>query len=476
MTGQARRILLNTTYRVVADVIAKAASVALYIVMARQLGTFEFGVFAFGLSLVTLVTAFADFGQDRILTREVARDHAKVHHYFANTLALKLVLAIPALAIALAVLWAVAEPKTTQVAALLGVAVVAEQLMATCFATFQSYERMVFIPAALITQRILMAGFGIAALLAGVGVVTVAAIYLVTAVIGLGVALVLLFVRVVRPRLSVTPGTWRALMVAAFPIGAAGVFAVVLSRADMAMLAGFESHAEVGEYAASYRLFETTLFLSWGVGAAVYPVLSRLSLTSLPPVGLVFERGMKLLVALTLPLAVGAAVLAEPVVDLLYGEEFADSALALVLLAPAIAVYPVGYVASYLLVSQDRQRLLVPIYAGVALQNILFNLVLIPAYSLYGAAAGTSISLVLLTGALVLLCVRLLGTLGWVRILAGPALASAVAGLTMVLLAGNFAAAVTVGALVYLGVLVVFERRVFPEDARTITDLLSRRT
>ena len=132
-------------------------------------------------------------------------------------------------------------------------------------------------------------------------------------------------------------------MRAALPIGLAGVFAVVLFRVDTAMLAVFESKDVVGEYGAAYRLLETTLFLSWSVGAAVYPVYSRLSPSSEPRVGFVFERSLKLVVALTLPLAAGALVLADPLIQALFGAGYDDAATALQLLAPAIALYPVCY-------------------------------------------------------------------------------------------------------------------------------------
>src|SRR5688500_17179774 len=98
--GAGRRILVNAGYRTIADVGSKIISIALYVVMARRLGDSGFGVFAFGLSFVTLVTTLGDFGQDRILTREVARDRGALKDYLGNTLALKLSLAMPALVLA----------------------------------------------------------------------------------------------------------------------------------------------------------------------------------------------------------------------------------------------------------------------------------------------------------------------------------------------------------------------------------------
>ena len=85
---------------------------------------------------------------------------------------------------------------------LLGPAVVLEVLMKTCFATFQAYERLEFIPVALVTQRTLTAVAGVVALLNGAGVVAVSAIYLAGAVLGFAISLRLLLRRVVKPALD----------------------------------------------------------------------------------------------------------------------------------------------------------------------------------------------------------------------------------------------------------------------------------
>jgi O-antigen/teichoic acid export membrane protein len=471
-----RSILANTGYRLLADVGSKVASLVFFVVMARELGDSRFGVFTFALTFVILTTTLANFGQDQILTREVARDRGRFSGYFANTLALKIVLATTSLAIAVGVA-AVAgiDRETLETLLLLGPAVTLELLMATCFASYQAFERLEFIPIALISQRFATAAVGIVALLQGAGVVAVSAIYLGGAALGLGLALWFLVRKIARPQLELEPRRWPALMRAALAIGLAGVFAVVLFRIDTAMLAAFEPKDVVGDYGAAYRLLEATLFVSWSVGAAVYPVFSRLATTSDPPVGVVFQRSLKLAIALTLPLAAGALVLAGPLVEVLYGSSYDDAESALRLLAPAIALYPVCYVTGYLLVSQDRQRVLTWVYGLVALENVLANFVLIPWLSLNGAALGTSISQLLVAAILVTVAQRTTGGIHWSRIAVGPVLATLLAAGTMAALRAELALAVAGGAVVYLVALVVFERFLFPEDAHAMLRLLRRR-
>ena len=476
MSDGPRSILANTGYRLLADVGSKVASLVFFVVMAREFGDSQFGVFTFALTFVILTTTLANFGQDQILTREVARDRSRFSGYFANTLAVKIVLATTSLAIAIGFA-AVAgiDRETLEALLLLGPAVTLELLMATCFASYQAFERLEFIPIALISQRFVTSAVGIVALLQGAGVVAVSAIYLGGSALGFGLALWFLVRKVARPQLELEPRRWLSLMRASFAIGLAGVFAVVLFRIDTAMLAAFEPKDVVGDYGAAYRLLEATLFVAWSVGAAVYPVFSRLTTTSVPPVGLVFERGLKLSVALTLPLAAGALVLAGPLIEVLYGSSYDDAETALRLLAPAIALYPICYVTGYLLVSQDRQRILTWVYGLVALENVLANLVLIPWLSLDGAALGTSISQLLVAVALVAFARRTTGLIRWGRIAGGPVLATLLAAGTMAALRDDLAVAVLAGTAVYLVALVLFERLLFPEDADAVLKMLSRK-
>ena len=472
----ANRILTNAGFRAVADIGSKVASIALYVVMARQLGDEGFGVFTFGMAFVTLVTTFANLGQQAILTREVARDHSRVHAYFFNTLALQLALSVPALLLAFGLNTVLGfDDETRTVVLLLGVAVVAEALMSTCFATYQAYERLGFIPVVLIAQRWTTAGVGIAALAAGTGVVTVSAIYLAGALGALLLALYFLFTRIVRPRVEVTVRRWIPLMKVALPIGIAGVFATILFRIDVAMLGWYESDAVVGQYGAAYRLLESTLFISWSIGTAVYPVFSRLSRTSATPLAGVYEGSMKLALALTLPLAVGAAVLAYPLMELLYGPEFRDGASALILLAPTVVLYPPTYLAAYVLISQDRQGTLAWVYGGAALVNIGLNAVLIPEYSLDGPAFATSLCELITAVVMTTLALRVSGPLNLRSVAIGPVVASALAGASMALLYDAVLAAIPVAAVVYVVALVFYERRFHPEDYERVVDFIRRR-
>ena len=476
MSEAANRILSNTVYRSVADVGSKIASAALYVVMARKLGQVGFGIFTFGYVAAALATTFGSFGQATVLTREVARDRTKLGFYFWNTLALNVVLSLPGLAVAALAVGLLGSDTQTAVIIILGLALITELLMFTCYAVYQAFERLVLMPISLIAQRLTTAVVGMVALFAGASVVVICLIYLGVAILALVLTLRLLYRFIAKPAITIDVKRWIPLLRAAFPLGLFVLFSTALFRADTAMLALYEPTRIVGDYGAAYRLFETTLFITWGVTAGVYPVLVRLTPTSDPTVGAVWERATKLVIALTLPIATGAAVLARPVIELLYGSDFNGAAPALVLLSPTIALYPIAFICGTALISQNRESVMTKAYAVIAAQNILGNLVLIPWLSLKGAALGTSLSQLLLTTWLVWKAREAVGgRLHWRRILVGAALASMVAGVSMLLLRSTLGLAIAAGGLTYLLTLTAFEFVAYPEDARVVRDFLARR-
>ncbi|MGO8905244.1 MAG: flippase [Solirubrobacteraceae bacterium] len=463
--SRSSRLLTNASLRAVADLGSKLATALLYILVARKVGASQFGVFVFALSFVGIIVTFGQFGQDIVLVREVARDQRRLDEYYSNAFYSRLLFSLAPLLLALAIsALAGMSGQTVLVVALLGLGFIGDALVRVSFGAFQAFERLGFIPVVLITQRWLTTIVAIVVLYLGGGIVAVAAIYCVGALAATAAAAWLLVHRVARPRLRMDLRGVVAITRVGLPIGLASIGLIVLGRIDTVMLAWFKSSEVVGQYGAAYRLLDTTAFVPWAVSAALLPTLSRLSPTSNPPVGTVYARGMKLVLAITMPMAVGAAVLAGPIIALLYGSGYQPAAAALVLLAPSILLYPVSAASAELFYSQGVQRAVAITSAAVLVENVLVNLVLIPHFSLNGAAAGTSISEALLAGSLLVLSRSLHGRIHVQRIVLGPVLASACAAAVMAAFHDYLGVAIALGIAAYLALLLAFERLVFPDD------------
>jgi O-antigen/teichoic acid export membrane protein len=475
MTVSGRRILANTGYRAIAELGSKVATFVLFVLMARKLGESDFGVFTFALSLTLVTSVLGDFGQIQVLVREVARNREAVHDHFGNNVVMRLGLALAGLGITLGVLAAFGSTsKTLLVVLLVGLSNAFELLRGALFGVMEAYERLGFEPIVLVTQRFIGTIAAAIVLFTGGGVVFVAAVYMLGSASGVLLSTFFVFTRIVVPRFHVSLRDWWPLMRMAIPIGIAGVFGTVLFRADAALLAAFKSNEIVGDYGAAYRIFESTLFIGWAIGAALYPIYSRLSRTSEPTVRAISEWSFKLAAAATVPLTVAGVVLARPLIFLLYGRAYEQSVAAVKLLAPAVSLYAVAFLCGLVLVAQGRPKPMTVVLGLGAVENIVANLLMIPHLSLKATALNTSLSQFLVTVPLLVLVARTVGGFSYLRTFSGPVVAGLVSAGAMAVLRDSPLVALGAGLLAYAVVLGVVEWFAFPEDAQLVRAMFRR--
>jgi O-antigen/teichoic acid export membrane protein len=260
-----------------------------------------------------------------------------------------------------------------------------------------------------------------------------------------------------------------------FALGVTVIFNTALFRVDTVLLSLFKGNGQVGLYGVAYRLLESTLFISYGFVSALLPSLSRLSRSSRPTIGEATELGLKVIVAGLLPLGTAFALLAEPIVDLVYSARYDPAVPAVRLLGGAAALYGIGYLAANVLIGQGRQRVLPWVTAAVLIFNVAANLLLIPRWSFKGAALVTSLSEACLAAGLMTFVLRRTGRLSARRIVTGPLVGClAVAALRLAL--GEGLVALFAAPPVYLLVLLAVERRMFPADIRRLTEIIRRRS
>ena len=110
---------------------------------------------------------------------------------------------------------------------------------------------------------------------------------------------------------------------------------------------------------------------------------------------------------LLVPIAMVLGLFGRLIVRTVFGPAFADADTTARWLAPTVALYGFSYLGATVLYTQGQARL-VPWLTGVAaVENIVLNLVLIPRYSLVGAAVATTVTEVTRAIALTVAGVRL---------------------------------------------------------------------
>ena len=456
-----RRVARNAAVRMAGEVVAKLASLAFFVVMARELGARGFGEFQFALALTGALIYLAGFGTDQLLAREVSRDHGLASRLLADAAAVKVLGGLLMLGAAvLIVSFGDTSAEGQAAVAIVGAGALLEVLSKSWHSIFLGYERLDLVSAALIVQRTVTAAVGIAVLLAGGGLIAASLVYAGGAALAVLVCELLLR-RLGLRRAPVDASGWLPLMRAGVPIGVVSLLMTVLLRLDVTMLSFLTDAATVGVYAVSFRLVEATQFMGGAMAMAMLPWLARAgeNLTR------GFALGLLAVNALLLPIGLALVLFAGPIIDLLYGSEFEPSVVPLQILGLMTLLYGINAYASVSLVARYRPlaygRLLVPVIA----LHVVLNLILIPREGANGAAAAALASGALLAVLALWQARVVLGPADLVGAFAGPVLAGAAMAAVVLALSAPWVAELVLGAVVYAAVLSAFEWLARREDA-----------
>ena len=246
---------------------------------------------------------------------------------------------------------------------------------------------------------------------------------------------------------------------------------MLLLRIDTTMLSFLNGEREVGFYSAAYRLVESPQFISWALGAAMLPWLTRAGAGA--DLGRGFELGLKAMNAVLLPIGLVLVLFAEPIVDLLYGDGYAAAVLPLQLLGATTVLFGVQKFASIAFIARGNPGMFARVVALVVVVNVSVNVVVIPRYGADGAAGAALLSSVVLALACLALAQRAFGPIRFVRCFAGPVAGGLAAvalqlALDLPLLPGVIAA-----LAVYALTLAATERLAFRDDATVFAGALS---
>jgi O-antigen/teichoic acid export membrane protein len=192
------------------------------------------------------------------------------------------------------------------------------------------------------------------------------------------------------------------------------------------------------------------------------------------PLARAYELGLKVLTAALLPLGVGCAVLAEPLIDLLYGDDYGAAVVPLRLLGVVLVLYGINQLTAVLVISRYRPGAFRGVLIAVLVQNIACNLVLIPLLEADGAALSAALSAVLLGILSLRVGADVTGGVNLARAFAGPTVAGAAMAAVLVPLSLPLAPAIVLGGAVYLAVLAIWERSANREDLGLVLATLRR--
>jgi O-antigen/teichoic acid export membrane protein len=189
-------------------------------------------------------------------------------------------------------------------------------------------------------------------------------------------------------------------------------------RFDIVLLSKLAGDYATGVYSAAYRPLGVIQLVPYGVLYSLLPALSRNARGAEEQRSL--ERAMGFLLSAGFAVVLATMVFAGPVIHLLFGKGYAESAVALKILVWAVILRYVNYALNVRLLAGGHERVFVATSLVCLCVNLIGNLVFIPAYSWRAAAVITIVTEFVLLVQNVYWVRRAMGSLpmplGWVRI------------------------------------------------------------
>ncbi len=451
-----QRLTKNSVFPMATSLLNKLLSMGFAMYMLRVLGAEGAGKYAFAVVVLGYLDILANFGLGTLLTREVARDRAAANRYLGNTLATRMLLWVLAMVVVGMLLGPLSGPLgvTPDVGLailLLAIGLLPSMVAGTLSSLFQAYEKFEYPAAVTVLTTVITLVLGVTALGAGFGFVGLAGVSVVVNLVTMLALLGLMRAALFRPRPEFNLGFSREMVRVSYPLMLNSLLNSLFFRMDSLMLKPIAGNAALGYYSTAYKFIDGLGIISSSFTLALFPLFSRYAQSSRESLARTFGLALKLLLMVSLPICVGATLIAPEIILLFGGPDYLpNSAIALEILIWFLPFSFVNGVTQYLLIAINQQRFITFSFAIATAFNLAANLLLIPRFGYVGAAISTVLSEWVLMVPFWYCVRRHLPPISLPRLFWRPLVASAVMGLEVWLLRGwSLPLAVALAPVVY---------------------------
>lgn len=309
------------------------------VVLARLLTPAEFGLVALALIFITLLERASDLGVTQALIVADERDvEARAETAFVVAVGLGAALSFVTAAIAPLAADFFDDERLVALLPLLGLVFLLRALGITHYALAQKRIDFRSRTAAEIADAVVRGGTGIALAFAGFGAYSLVIGYLVGSAV-LSVTMWLLVPW--RPSLRPKREHLRQLLGFGGAVSAHSLVSAVIGNVDRIIIGRVLGATPLGLYTIAFRLPDLAILnISYVAGNVLFPAFAALDRADL---GRAFLTSLRYTVMLALPIAVGLAALAEPVLVIVFGDQWTPAAPTMQL----IVVYSLGLTLSF---------------------------------------------------------------------------------------------------------------------------------
>jgi O-antigen/teichoic acid export membrane protein len=377
----------NTAFMLGGQILIKILAFVFSVYVVRRLGDVHFGRYSAALAYVAIFAMLTDLGMSQLSVREMARKQENIAWMVPDTVVLRAVLSLAAIVGITLSAWLLG--KTPDM--VLGIFIASCGLLLYAFQgpldnVMIAQERLDFSSVSRLSNQMVFIILGTILLLMGKGYIGLLLASL-AGVFVMGLASFYVVRQVLRLHFEwPNPHHWWPLLQASFPFGIIGAIEVFTRRFDTVFMSFVLTDAAVGWYNVSYNLILMMTLLAQSLAISMYPTLVKAYDSGRGSIQDIVQRALRYLLLLSLPIAVGGMLLADRIIILLYGQEFANAIPVMRILMWALPSMFLTEILGYALLTMHLEKKGVRIEIINALISIILNVTLIPRLGVIGAA------------------------------------------------------------------------------------------
>lgn len=402
-----RRVARNAGILLLRQLFVTAVGVVVIGLIARHLGPEDLGRFEYAFALVLGFSGLASFGLRAVTVRTVAQQSQPLADYLGLMLSLRLILSLVAWPVVIVCAYYLANGSTlVGLVAIASLTLPVNALGTTLRDVLQGLERFDVEALTSVVVRVVTMIGALVAIYLDYGVVAIVAVYSGGALFGLLVPAVAMQRAGHRFgfRWSM-PDAVRELKHAA-PFGAHGVVALLMWEVNPVLIEALSTMAMVGIFAAGTRLLMPLEMIPDSVSDALTPAVARAWVKDGAGSGELIGRAFYALMVIGVPVAVGGALCADQLIELIFGSQFQQAGTILMILVIVLPLEFLSIPAANALGAIHQQNRMFWIGCGGAAVNLIGSFALIPSHGAVGCAWASAATTVFCCVAYLLLLSR----------------------------------------------------------------------
>lgn len=378
----------NTIWLFGSTIITHTLTIVLGILIARFFGAANYGLLGFAISFTGLFAIFSELGLHFIIIRELSQNQ-EAKNEIGALLWLKLFLGFFTFLIITACSFFLEDASVKPLVIIFAAVTCLNSIVLFFTVIFRALQRMEYVALIEIIQSIIIFIGGLLVIFLHPLITLVAFAYLLSAFFSFFTVIVIAKHLSVLPRPVLDIKIIKKYLFLSWPLALSTVFTIVYVQIDIVMMGFLKMMTEVGWYQAAYKIINIVVIPGNIIRTVFYPAISFAYKQKKESFQKIIGTFFDILTFFALPVVVGGFLLSHDIIFFIYGNEFLSSILAFKILIFSIIPILFSMFVDSVLIAACRQKIIICATGITALINIILNLLLIPRYSLYGAAIAT---------------------------------------------------------------------------------------